>query len=143
MKTLVLVLLATALLAITVRAQQGVVYVPSDKATPIMRSGGQLVATEELAISFNRRTGAGQVEVHDRDTDTFYLLDGEATVVVGGTMVGPTRTAPNQQRGTSITGGTIYQLRKGDVIVIPAGVPHWFKDVPAVVVYYTVKVTKP
>ena len=143
MKNLVLVLLATPLLAIAVRAQQGVIYVPSDKATPIMQSGGQVVATQEFAISFNRRTSAGQVEVHDQDTDTFYLLDGEATVVVGGAMVGGTRTAPNQQRGTSITGGTIYQLRKGDVIVIPAGVPHWFKDVPAVVVYYTVKVTKP
>ena len=143
MKTLVLVLLAIPLLATTVRTQQGVVYVPSDKATPLSQSGGQLVATPEYAISFNRRTGAGQVEVHDRDTDTFYLLDGTATLVVGGTMVGGTTTAPNQQRGTSITGGTTYQLRKGDVIVIPAGVPHWFKEVPAAVVYYTVKVTKP
>jgi mannose-6-phosphate isomerase-like protein (cupin superfamily) len=143
MKKLLLVVLATPLLAIGVRAQSGVVYVASDKATPILRKGGQLAATEEFAISFNRRTGAGQVEVHDKDTDTFYVLDGEAVVVVGGTMVGGTTTAPNQQRGTSITGGTTYQLRKGDVIVIPAGVPHWFKDVPALVVYYTVKVTGP
>src|SRR6202030_2544969 len=143
MKTFVLVLLATPLLAIAVVAQQGVVYVPSDKTTPLLQSGGQLVANQEFAISFNRRTAAGQVEVHDRDTDTFYVLDGESTVVVGGTMVGGTKTAPNQQRGTSITGGTIYQLRKGDVIVIPAGVPHWFKEVPGVIVYYTVKVTKP
>jgi mannose-6-phosphate isomerase-like protein (cupin superfamily) len=143
MKKLVLVLLATPMLAVAVRAQQGVIYVPSDKATPMIQSGGQLAATKEFAISFNRRTGAGQVEVHDRDTDTFYVLDGEATVVVGGTMVGGARTAPDQQRGKSITGGTVYQLRKGDVIAIPAGVPHWFKDVPAVVVYYTVKVTKP
>jgi mannose-6-phosphate isomerase-like protein (cupin superfamily) len=143
MKTLVLVVLATPLLAIAVRAQSGVIYVPSEKATPILQKGGQLAATPEYAVSFNRRTGAGQVEVHDKDTDTFYVLDGEATVVVGGTMVGGTTTATNQQRGTGITGGTIYQLRKGDVIVIPAGVPHWFKEVPALVVYYTVKVTKP
>jgi mannose-6-phosphate isomerase-like protein (cupin superfamily) len=143
MKTLVLVLLATSLLATAVVAQQGVVYIPSDKANPLLQSGGQLVASQEFAISFNRRTAAGQVEVHDRDTDTFYVLDGESTVVVGGTMVGGTKTAPNQQRGTSITGGTIYQLRKGDVIVIPAGIPHWFKEVPSVIVYYTVKVTKP
>ena len=143
MKKLVLVLLATPLLGVAVRAQQEVVYVPSDRATAILQKGGSVVTTPEFAISFNRRTGAGQVEVHDQDTDTFYVLEGEAAVVVGGTMVGGARTAPNQQRGTSITGGTTYQLRKGDVIVIPAGVPHWFKDVPALVVYYTVKVTKP
>jgi mannose-6-phosphate isomerase-like protein (cupin superfamily) len=143
MKTLLLALLAIPLIAVAVRAEDGVVYVPSAKATAVLKSGGQLVATDAFAISFNRRTSAGQVEVHDRDTDTFYVLEGDATVVVGGTMVGGTTTAPNQQRGTSITGGTTYQLRKGDVIAIPAGVPHWFKDVPALVVYYTVKVTKP
>ena len=143
MKMMAFVLLAPALLATDIRAQRGVIYIPNDKAASIIQRGGPLVTTPQLSISSNRRTGPGQVEVHDRDTDTFYVLEGDAAVVVGGTMVGGTRTAPNQQRGTSIMGGEVYQLHKGDVIVIPAGIPHWFRDVPRVVVYYTVKVTKP
>jgi quercetin dioxygenase-like cupin family protein len=35
------------------------------------------------------------------------------------------------------------KLAKGDVVVIPAGVPHWFKEVPGTVVYYTVKALLP
>jgi quercetin dioxygenase-like cupin family protein len=125
------------------RAQQGVIYIPNDKAAPIIRRGGSLISQPNYSVASNRRAGPGQVEVHDRDTDTFYILEGEATFVVGGTMVGGKVTAPNQQRGKSINGGTTYQLRKGDVIAIPAGTPHWFKAVPREVLYYTVKVTKP
>jgi mannose-6-phosphate isomerase-like protein (cupin superfamily) len=57
-------------------------------------------------------------------TDTFCVLDGEATIVTGGTMVGGKGSRPNQQLGTSINGGETRHLAKGDVIVIPAGVPH-------------------
>ncbi len=45
-----------------------------------------------------------------------------------------------QIRGGTIIGGTTYHLMKGDVIVIPSGIPHLFKEVPAAVSYYVVKV---
>jgi quercetin dioxygenase-like cupin family protein len=46
--------------------------------------------------------------------------------------------------GTDITGGQTHQLKKGDFISIPAGIPHWFKEVPATgVTYYMVKVVRP
>ena len=45
--------------------------------------------------------------------------------------------------GHDIEGGETRQLKKGDFIVIPAGMPHWFKDVPQAVNYYVVKVVKP
>ena len=61
----------------------------------------------------------------------------------GGTMVGAKETRPNQLLGTGIDGGQTHQLKKGDFIVIPAGVPHWFKDVPASINYLTIKVIKP
>ena len=125
------------------RAQQGVVYVPSAKATPIIQSGGLIFSTPDFSARSNRRTGPGEAEVHDRDTDIMYFLEGEATLVLGGAMVGGTITAPNQQRGTGITGGQTYSVSKGDIIVIPAGLPHWFKEVPRSVIYYTVKVTRP
>jgi quercetin dioxygenase-like cupin family protein len=83
------------------------------------------------------------VEVHDKETDTFYVLDGAATIVTGGTMIGGTVTGPGQHRGTDISGGQARQLTQGDVMVIPAGVPHWFKEVPTSIDYYVVKVIAP
>ena len=86
----------------------------------------------------------GQVEIHSKETDIFYIVDGTATFVTGGTMVGGKETRPNQMLGTDIQGGQTHQLKKGDFISIPAGIPHWFKDVPASgVTYYMVKVVKP
>jgi quercetin dioxygenase-like cupin family protein len=86
----------------------------------------------------------GQVEIHTKETDIFYIVDGTATFVTGGTMIDGKETRPNQMLGTDIQGGQTHQLKKGDFISIPAGIPHWFKDVPASgVTYYMVKVVKP
>ena len=64
-------------------------------------------------------------------------------IVTGGKMVGGKTTRPGQLLGTDIQGGQTHRLTKGDVIVIPAGTPHWFKEVPQSVSYYVVKVIKP
>jgi mannose-6-phosphate isomerase-like protein (cupin superfamily) len=105
--------------------------------------GGSLVTAPNLSITVAHRTAPGMVEVHDKETDTFYVLDGSATIVTGGTMIGGSVTAPGQQRGTDIDGGQAQRLTKGDVMVIPAGVPHWFKEVPSAIDYYVVKAIAP
>jgi quercetin dioxygenase-like cupin family protein len=105
--------------------------------------GGTLVTAPNLSVTVAHRDGPGMVEVHDKETDTFYVLDGAATVVTGGTMIGGKVTGPGQQRGTDISGGEERHVTKGDVMVIPAGVPHWFKEVPSSVDYYVVKVIAP
>jgi len=48
--------------------------------------------------------------------------------------------AANEIRGASISGGDERHLSKGDVIIVPHGVPHWFKQVDAPLTYYVVKV---
>jgi len=116
-----------------------ITYVDHDKVA----KGGALVTASDFNIQVLKRTGPGQVEVHDKETDTFYVLDGAATFVTGGTMIGGKVTAPNQQRGTDIRGGEVHHLSKGDVIAIPAGIPHWFKEVQQPFTYYVVKVIKP
>ena len=135
----IMTMLTTALLLTGADAT----YVSSDKVTAALAKGGQLVRAADLAVSGSHREKGGQVEVHEKETDIMYVTEGEATFVTGGTMVGGKVTRPSQWLGTDITGGTTHKLTKGDVIVIPAGTPHWFKEVPKSVSYYVVKVLKP
>jgi uncharacterized protein GlcG (DUF336 family)/mannose-6-phosphate isomerase-like protein (cupin superfamily) len=91
-------------------------------------------------VHASRRDGTGMVEVHTKDTDILYVLKGNATVVTGGTMVDGKPIAADEVRGREIAGGETRQLAPGDVMIIPNGVPHWFKEVKAPFLYYVVKV---
>jgi mannose-6-phosphate isomerase-like protein (cupin superfamily) len=121
----------------------GAVYIDAAKVAAALSSGGRLAAGSEFAASGARRAGPGQVEVHDKETDLFYVIDGTATFVTGGTMIGGKLVRPDQWQGTDIQGGEVHHLKNGDFIAIPAGTPHWFKDVPVQINYYMVKVRKP
>ena len=70
-----------------------------------------------------RRAEPGQVEVHTKETDIFYIVDGTATFVTGGTIVGQGTTRPNQLTGADIDGGQMHQLKKGDFIDDPGRHP--------------------
>jgi len=136
------VILVTA--AMTGHAQSTqVTHVDHEKVAAALAKGGALVTAKDFTVQGIRRAGPGQVEIHEKETDIFYITDGEATFVTGGTMVGGRQTAPNQLRGPDLKGGEMRHLKKGDVIVIPAGVPHWFKEVPVSINYLTIKVIKP
>jgi glc operon protein GlcG len=91
-------------------------------------------------VHASRREGPGMVEVHTKDADIIYVLKGSATIVTGGTMVDGKPIAADEIRGREITGGETRQLVPGDVMIIPNGVPHWFKEVKAPFLYYVVKV---
>jgi mannose-6-phosphate isomerase-like protein (cupin superfamily) len=133
-----------ALATITVAAQKPtVVYVAADKVAAALKEGTRFATGPDFIAMGSKRTGPGQVEVHQKETDTIYVLDGEATFVTGGTMIGGKVTAPNQLRGTSIEGGESHHLKKGDFISVPAGMPHWFKEVPTSINYYVVKAVRP
>ncbi|MDX2030099.1 MAG: cupin domain-containing protein [Blastocatellia bacterium] len=90
-------------------------------------------------VHASHRDKAGQVEVHEQDADIIYVLDGSATLVTGGEIVGGRTIAPGEIRGAEIRGGETRLISKGDVIVVPAGTPHWFKEVPGPLNYYVVK----
>jgi mannose-6-phosphate isomerase-like protein (cupin superfamily) len=117
-------------------------FISHDKVADALAKGASLTATKEYTVSGAHRTAAGQVEVHDKETDILYVMDGEATFVTGGTMVGGKMSKAGQWLGTDITGGQTHHLTKGDVVTIPAGMPHWFKEVPKSVSYFVVKVLK-
>jgi mannose-6-phosphate isomerase-like protein (cupin superfamily) len=73
-------------------------------------------------LSFRSRDG--EAEVHENFADVFYVLDGRATLVTGGTVAGAVRIGPGEMRGSSVEGGTRQDLRAGDVAHVPAGMPH-------------------
>ena len=118
------------------------IHVDPTKVAEALAKGGTLVTRPDLIVQGSHRDKAGQVEVHDKETDVLHVLEGEATFVFGGTMVGGKTTRPDQWLGTDITGGETHHIAKGDVFVIPAGVPHWFKEVPKSISYFVVKVIK-
>jgi mannose-6-phosphate isomerase-like protein (cupin superfamily) len=133
---------ATIAMAAYAQSSQ-VTHVDHEKVAAALAKGGALVTAKDFTVQGIRRAGPGQVEIHEKETDIFYVTDGEATIVTGGTMVGGRQTAPSQLRGSDVKGGQTRHLKKGDVIVIPAGVPHWFKEVPVSINYLTIKVIKP
>jgi uncharacterized protein GlcG (DUF336 family)/quercetin dioxygenase-like cupin family protein len=91
-------------------------------------------------IHASRRETPGQAEIHTKDTDVIYVLDGSATFITGGRAISAKPTAANELRGVSIEGGDTHEIAKGDVIVVPNGVPHQFAKVTNPFLYYVVKV---
>lgn len=103
--------------------------------------GETLVATPACTVNASRRDSPGEAEVHQHDTDIFYVLGGSATLVTGGELVDARVVAPGEIRGSAIRGGSARHLGKGDVISIPHDTPHWFKRVSGPFLYYVVKST--
>lgn len=91
-------------------------------------------------IHASRREKEGASEIHATDTDIIYVLEGTATFVTGGKSIDSKQTAPNEFRGSGIEDGTTYNLKKGDVVVVPKNTPHWFKQTSNPFLYYVVKV---
>ena len=139
-------LLSTVGLAVSLgvsssRPDDGAVrFVGHDEVQAAFARGMPLIEVGDYKIHASRREGPGMVEIHTRDTDIAYVIHGSATLVTGGTAVGVKNIAAEELRGTAIQGGETRQLEEGDVVVIPNGVPHWFKEVRAPFLYYVVKV---
>jgi quercetin dioxygenase-like cupin family protein len=119
-----------------------VVYIGHETVTAAFAKGGPLLTTNQFKIQAGRREAAGEVEMHERDTDIFHVLEGSATLITGGRMLGPRSVSSGEVRAKEIVGGEERQLMKGDIIVIPTNVPHWFKEVRGPFLYYVVKVTQ-
>jgi mannose-6-phosphate isomerase-like protein (cupin superfamily) len=76
------------------------------------------------AIHLLVRSRNGGAEVHAHFADLFFVLDGRAAMLTGGTVADARTIAPGEIRGTSVQGGSQQELRAGDVAHVPAKVPH-------------------
>src|SRR5678815_3158965 len=86
-----------------------------------------------------RREGDGEAEIHETQVDVIFVRSGEGTLIIGGTMVEPRTSAPNEIRAKSIKGGVNKKMSAGDVFHIPAKVPHQML-VPKSLIFEVVKV---
>lgn len=127
------------------------------KATDIAAKGKQLAtkldamksASEVVDTVGNRvfmvahREGSGQAEWHEKQADIIMIQSGAVTMTYGGEVVEGKTTAPGEMRGTSIKGGIEVALGPGDVLHIPAKVPHMMKLAPGKkVTYFVAKVVE-
>jgi glc operon protein GlcG len=118
-------------------------YFPAPQVAASFAKGAVLVddsGGRNYMVHTSRRDKAGQAEIHLRDTDIIYILQGTTTFVTGGKVVDGRSTAADEIRGSAIEAGETRTLTRGDVIVVPHGTPHWFKQVDGPVEYYVVKV---
>lgn len=113
----------------------------TDKAKIASEAFGALGNNAKAQIS--HREGNGEAEIHEMVQDFFVVESGEATLVVGGQVVNSHQSAPNEMRGPSIKGGESKKLTAGDIVCIPAKMPHQLMVADGKqVTYFVIKVTK-
>jgi len=94
---------------------------PGNKTEDLIDSAGM-----ELRVAVqheNNKTGAA-AELHDASDDVYYVLEGTATLTLGGTLDSPKEVEPGEWRGPKIIGGQKVEIAKGDVVIVPRGTPH-------------------
>lgn len=126
----------------TMGSTMDVMHLKSNSVAEAFKKGMPLVENGQYKVHASHRDGPGMAEVHTKDTDIIYVVEGSATLVTGGKVVDGKQTEPNEIRGPSITSGETKTLAKGDVVVVPNGTPHWFKEVGGPFNYYVVKVAE-
>jgi len=121
----------------------GVTYFDKEHVASAFAKGAVLFdgdGSRNYMVHASRREKPGMAEVHLQDADIIYVLDGSATFVTGGSVMEGKPTEPDEIRGTGISGGDTRHISAGDVIIVPNGTPHWFREVPGPLTYYVVKV---
>ena len=126
-------------------AKAELVFADHDKVAATMKKAAPLADGPNLRVSGGFRPFASVdkspvAEVHDNEADLFYVVDGRATQVLGGRVIDGKPTGPGQIRGPKTEGGQTYKLGKGDVMWVPAGMAHWFPEIPEPLGYLLVKV---
>jgi len=119
----------------------GATFIDASRVAAAFAKGQPLLETGGYKVHASRRVEPGQAEIHTLDTDVIYVVDGSATLVTGGKAIDAKEIAPNEIRGTKIEGGQEHQISKGEVIVIPNGVPHQFTAVTGELHYFVCKPT--
>src|SRR6476660_3881274 len=77
-----------------------------------------------VAVQHDKLRQNADAELHDDSDDVYYVIDGSAQLTLGGTLDNPREATPGEWKSKKINGGTIFEIKKGDLIVVPRGTPH-------------------
>jgi mannose-6-phosphate isomerase-like protein (cupin superfamily) len=138
-------LATAALLTASAFGQGGAPVPPKDKATYFQHSDLVNIWKDlEAKQGLNKRVlegGAYSINIrivkpsdppllHANSLDIWLVSEGSATAVTGGKLLDLKKRPNNDDAaGSAIEGGTEQALKPGDVLYIPPGVPHGFKDI--------------
>src|SRR6266436_7672487 len=119
----------------------------SDTPLRTVDAGGHNVS---IGVVYRPKGAKGGSASHDKFSEVYQVLDGSGTLVTGGTIVNPPRRTSSQEEvtqingpgvsGTAIDGGVSRRITKGDMVIIPAGTPHWFSEVQEALTYTIVRI---
>src|SRR5437870_9640891 len=127
--------------AIAATPAQAAPFIDPKNVSAAFAKGVPLLETAGYKVHASRRVDPGQAEIHTLDTDVIYVVDGSAMLVTGGKAIDTKEIASHEIRGTKIEGGQEHQITKGEVIIIPNGVPHQFTAVTGELHYFVCKPT--
>ncbi len=77
-----------------------------------------------VAVQHEKNKTGAPAELHDASDDVYYVLDGGATLVLGGKLDAPKEVEPGEWRSPRIIDGKTYEITKGDLVIVPRGTPH-------------------
>src|SRR6266481_1686082 len=100
------------------KATSNATFIDAEGVAAAFAKGQPLLETAGYKVHASRRVERGLAEIHTRDTDVIYVVDGSATLVTGGKAVDTKVIAPNEIRGSRIEGGEEHHITKGDAIII-------------------------
>ncbi|MGH9864974.1 MAG: cupin domain-containing protein, partial [Candidatus Acidiferrales bacterium] len=85
-----------------------------------------------------RRTIPTLAEMHTSWTDVWYVVSGGGTLVTGGSLIDSKKDSPGEFRGSGVSQGNERHIAPGDMITIPAGIPHWMRTIDGKEIVYVV-----
>jgi glc operon protein GlcG len=135
-----LAVLGSEALAKPTGSSNGASFFGSEAVRAKFATGGLLLDAGAYKLDAGRRNAPGEVEYHTHTVDVMHIVEGTATVVTGGEMVGVRSAGNGELRAESVNGGHAHELSPGDVMAVPAGVPHQFTQVSDPFLYFVVKV---
>ncbi|HMJ09569.1 MAG TPA: hypothetical protein VK468_11220 [Pyrinomonadaceae bacterium] len=77
-----------------------------------------------VAVQHDKLRENADAELHDDSDDVYYVLEGTAKLTLGGTLDAPREASPGEWKSAKIIGGSVYEIKKGDLIIVPRGTPH-------------------
>jgi mannose-6-phosphate isomerase-like protein (cupin superfamily) len=82
----------------------------------------------------------GRAEVHENYADVFFVVQGSAKLLSGGTVQDSQTASPGEIRGKSVLNGVETKLNQGDIVHIPATVPHQLLPEGGTFLYFVIKI---